>query len=78
MEVAETAEIKTGKATILSTVDGGGVREYSVDILKIYPKSRQNGRNMLIRVTDDALLAATGGIVQGMGVSYNKDNQWNP
>ena len=25
-----------------------------------------------------ALLDATGGIVQGMGVSYNKDNQWNP
>lgn len=69
MEVAETSQIKTGKATILSTVNGEGVREYSVDILKLYPKSRQNGRNMLIRVTDEALLESTGGIVQGMSGS---------
>ena len=69
MEVAQAGEIRTGKATILSTVDDGGVREYSVEILKIYPKSRQNGRNMLIRVTDAALLECTGGIVQGMSGS---------
>ena len=69
MEVAQTDEIRTGSATILSTVNGEGVREYSVDILKLYPKSRQNGRNMLIRVTDKALLEETGGIVQGMSGS---------
>jgi stage IV sporulation protein B len=40
-----------------------------VEILKIYPASRQNGRNMLIRVTDPALLEITGGIVQGMSGS---------
>ena len=65
----ELGEAKTGKATILSTVSGNTVREYSVEILKIYPKSRQTGRNMLIRVTDPALLEATGGIVQGMSGS---------
>jgi len=77
-EVADSDAVKTGPATILSTVSGSAVQEYSVEILKLYPKSRQSGRNMLIRVTDPDLLAATGGIVQGMGVSYNKDNQWNP
>ena len=40
-----------------------------MEILKLYPKSRQAGRNMLIRVTDPALLSATGGIVQGMSGS---------
>jgi stage IV sporulation protein B len=40
-----------------------------VEILKIYPKSRQTGRNMLLRVTDPELLEATGGIVQGMSGS---------
>jgi len=78
LPVAATAEITTGPATILSTVDDKGVREYSVEILKIYPRSRENGRNLLLKVTDPDLLEATGGIVQGMGVSYNKDNQWNP
>ena len=62
-------EIKTGQASILSTVDNGGPREYSVEILKIYPKDRSDCRNLLIRITDPSLLAATGGIVQGMSGS---------
>ena len=40
-----------------------------MEILKIYPNSPKDGRNMLIRVTDPALLTATGGIVQGMSGS---------
>ena len=67
--VANSDEVKTGPAVIRSTVSADTVREYSVEILKIYPKSRQNGRNLLLRVTDPALLAATGGIVQGMSGS---------
>ena len=69
LPVAATAEITTGAATILSTVDDTGVQEYSVEILKIYPRSRENGRNLLLKVTDPALLEATGGIVQGMSGS---------
>ena len=67
--VADVSQIRTGEANILSTVSGVETREYSVEILKIYPKSRQTGRNMLIRVTDPDLLEATGGIVQGMSGS---------
>ena len=67
--VATADEVKTGSAVIRSTVNGNEVREYSVEILKIYPKSKQNGRNLLVRVTDPTLLAATGGIVQGMSGS---------
>jgi len=78
LPVAEAGQIRTGSATIISAVDAGPPREYSVEILKIYSGTRQNGRNMLLRITDPELLAVTGGIVQGMGVSYNKDNQWNP
>ena len=66
---AKCNEIREGKATILSTVSGEGVREYSVEILKIYPKSKCEGRNLLLRVTDDTLLQTTGGIVQGMSGS---------
>ena len=66
---AKPDEIKEGKATILSTVSGNEVREYSVEILKIYPKSKCEGRNLLLRVTDSELLKTTGGIVQGMSGS---------
>ncbi len=69
LEVASADQIKTGKATIRSTVSGDTVREYSVEILKIYPKAKHEGRNLLIKVTDPALLDATGGIVQGMSDS---------
>ena len=62
-------EIHTGPATIRATICANTVREYSVDILKIYPESRTDGRNLLLKVTDPALLAATGGIVQGMSGS---------
>ena len=69
LETACWEEIQTGKATILSTVSGSAAREYSVEILKIYPKANGAGRNLLIKVTDPALLDATGGIVQGMSGS---------
>jgi stage IV sporulation protein B len=69
LETAAADAVHTGKATILSTVSGNEVREYSVEILKLYPKARSSGRNMLIKVTDPTLLEATGGIVQGMSGS---------
>ena len=69
MEIADESEVRIGEAVIRSTVDGRGPRDYSVEILKIYPSDRTDGRNLLIRVTDPDLLAATGGIVQGMSGS---------
>ena len=67
--VAESKEIRTGPAIIRSNVSGEEVREYSVEILKIYPNSKNGGRNMLIKITDPELLQITGGIVQGMSGS---------
>ena len=61
--------VTTGAAVIRSTVDDSGPRDYSVEILKIYPETKADGRNLLLRVTDPALLKATGGIVQGMSGS---------
>ena len=69
LPMAEAKDIRTGSATIRSTVSGQTPREYSVEILKIYPSSKSSGRNMLLKVTDPQLLAATGGIVQGMSGS---------
>ena len=69
LPVAASDEIKTGPATILSTVAGNAVQEYSVEILKIYPQTKSGDKNMVIRITDRELLEATGGIVQGMSGS---------
>ena len=67
--VGNEKTVHAGDAVIRSTVCGEVPRDYSVTILKIYAGDRPDGRNMLIRVTDPALLAATGGIVQGMSGS---------
>ena len=69
LPTAVVSEIQTGPAKIRSTIQNGTVNEYSVDILKIYPSSGADGRNMLLRITDERLLDATGGIVQGMSGS---------
>ncbi len=69
LPVGTREQVHTGEAVIRSTVKGNQVQEYSVEILKVYPNSGQTGRNMLLKVTDPELLAATGGIVQGMSGS---------
>lgn len=69
LPVAQADEIRTGTATIRSTIQDQTLREYSVEIVKIYPNSPDRSRNMLLKVTDPALLTATGGIVQGMSGS---------
>lgn len=69
LPVADFEEVQAGSAVIRSTVSGDTVQEYSVDILKIYPEDRADGRNFLIKVTDPQLLETTGGIVQGMSGS---------
>lgn len=66
---ASYEQITPGPAEIRCQVDGPAVREYSVEILKIYPATRTDGRNFLLKITDPALLACTGGIVQGMSGS---------
>ena len=68
LPVAEYAQIHTGPATIRAQTSDR-VQEYSVEILKIYPQTRTDCRNFLLKVTDPELLRATGGIVQGMSGS---------
>jgi len=61
--------VHPGSATILSTVDGEGVKEYSVEILRCFEQSKPSQKDMVLRVTDERLLVKTGGIVQGMSGS---------
>jgi stage IV sporulation protein B len=69
LPVAQRNQVHTGEASILSNIDGDQVQEYSVEILRIYPSAASETRNLMIQVTDSALLDKTGGIVQGMSGS---------
>lgn len=69
LPVAAYSDLHTGDAAIRCTLDDTGVQEYSVEILKIYPENRSTSRNLLLKVTDEALLQKTGGVIQGMSGS---------
>ena len=45
------------------------MEEYAVEITRSFPQNDEDTRNLMIQVTDPELLAATGGIVQGMSGS---------
>ena len=67
METAAPGEVKTGPATILSTVAGSAPKTYDVRIDRI---QRVGGEERYqLTVTDPALLAQTGGVVCGMSGS---------
>lgn len=66
--VASRAEVCEGDASVLTTLSDGGIKEYSVRIEQIYSSSGST-KNFLIKVTDNDLVAKTGGIVQGMSGS---------
>lgn len=68
VEVAQRDQIRAGRATILANISGDEVQEFDVQISKVYPESA-DCRDFLLKVTDEDLLAATGGIVQGMSGS---------
>lgn len=63
----ETGQIRVGPAVILSTVSGCQTREYSVEIKRVFENDGMV--TVALTVTDDALLSASGGIVQGMSGS---------
>lgn len=66
-------ELKEGKAYLVCTLEGGTRRQYEIEISSIRRDSTTN-KCFHVKVTDPALLSQTGGIVQGMGVCYNRDN----
>ena len=63
-----TAAPAAGKAIILSNVRGDAVEAFDVEILKVISHPADE-RELVLSVTDPDLVAATGGIVQGMSGS---------
>jgi stage IV sporulation protein B len=62
-------DVKIGPATIVTTLNGEGPKEYACEIQKINSYSQDTTKNIVIKVTDRELLQLTGGIVQGMSGS---------
>lgn len=69
MDVALRDEIQTGKAYILSSLENGIVKQYEIEIEKIFTNNDYDNKSMKIKVTDGELIEKTGGIIQGMSGS---------
>ncbi len=67
-EIANKNEIQKGGAVIYTTLENGKIQEFNIEITDIYKNSNDN-KNLVIKVTDQALIEKTGGIVQGMSGS---------
>ena len=62
-------EVRTGEATVLTTIDGNTPKEYSIEIERINLLELEGSKSMVIKITDAELLEKTGGIVRGMSGS---------
>lgn len=69
LPVAMKQQVKEGEAQIYTTVEGEHPEIYSIQIERIRYQDSSPTKNMVIRITDPALIEKTGGIVQGMSGS---------
>ena len=69
VEVATIDQIKVGKATILSCVDGKKVEEYEIEIVSKNYQQKSEEKGLVVKITDQRLIDKVGGIVQGMSGS---------
>lgn len=68
-EVATAQQVEKGECQILTTVADGAPRLYSAKITHISYRGGSEQKNMIVKITDKALIDITGGIVQGMSGS---------
>ena len=66
--MASSNSVTMGKAFIYSTVNGITPQKYEIEIVKVDKNNKEN-KNYVIKITDENLIAETGGIVQGMSGS---------
>ncbi len=67
VKVGKPEEVKVGKATIYTVLDGEKVEEFTINIEKINETS--DTKNITFEITDKKLLEKTGGVIQGMSGS---------
>ncbi len=69
VQIADTNEVKKGKAYLITTIEGENTRNFDIEITKICNTSQKSNENFVIKVTNGELIEKCGGIVQGMSGS---------
>lgn len=69
IKVAKTTEVKLGKAEIWTVIANERIEKFAVEIIDLKKQSTSSIKGIKIKITDEKLLNATGGIIQGMSGS---------
>lgn len=69
IKIGEIKDVKPGKASVYTTLEGSEPEEYDVEIVKYETQAKPEIKGLVIRVTDSELLDKAAGIVQGMSGS---------
>lgn len=69
VEMAKPSEVKLGKATILTCLDGNKIAEYEINITSLKKQTSQDLKGISFEITDKRLLNKTGGVFSGMSGS---------
>lgn len=67
--VALAHQVRPGAAEMLTVINGKAIERFAIEIERVMPQRREEGKGLVLRITDPRLLALTGGIVQGMSGS---------
>lgn len=69
IKIGDVSEVKPGKASVYTTLEGNAPSEYEVEIVKYETQAEPEVKGLVLRVTDSELLEKAAGIVQGMSGS---------
>lgn len=62
-------QINLGSATIMTCIESDVVKEYDIEITNVYLETTDDIKGIKFKITDEDLLAKTGGVIQGMSGS---------
>ena len=69
LEWGTVDEVTLGEAEIYTVLDGDHIESYTIEITGLHPSTQDHMKGIAFEVSDDALIAASGGIIQGMSGS---------
>jgi stage IV sporulation protein B len=76
IKVASPDEVRLGKAQMLTVLESNKKESFEVEVVEVKNQSRKDVKGIKIKITDEALLEKTGGIIQGMsGSPIIQDNK---
>lgn len=67
--VALADQVRRGEAELLTVIEDYRVERFKIEIVQVMKQKAPNSKGIVIKITDPRLLAATGGIIQGMSGS---------